>query len=89
MNKKERELQEKMIAKLRQLEIAKKRTGSMKLQESGYVPSQLGGVCNKNRVIELGHYEKTSEQANLDYKREQVRRSKKEDVISIIIIKAS
>lgn len=84
LNKKERKQQEKAIARLRKLEIAAKRR---RLQESGYIESQHGMLTDKNRVLGLGHYAKTAEQAKQHYEWEIARKKRQNNKKKIVIVK--
>lgn len=65
-----------LVAKMRQIELSKKKRP---LQDSGAVPSQWGGMTSDSRLLSMGHYEKSSDKAKLDYVREQIRRTKAEN----------
>lgn len=65
--------QNKLIAKLRQQEIANKRRP---LQDSGALPSQWGRMTSESKLLQRGHFLKTGDRARLDYIREQVRKEK-------------
>jgi hypothetical protein len=84
LNKKEKEQQEKAIARLRKLEIAAKRRH---LQESGWVESQHGMLTDKNRVLSLGHYAKTAEQARQHYEWELARKKRQNNKKKIVFVK--
>ena len=84
MNKKEK--QELLIAKLRQLEIQRK-VQAQKVQSSGSVSSQWGKVTSESRLIDNGHYMKSSQRATLDYYREQVKKTKSEIGTKIVLVK--
>ena len=86
MQRSKQEKQEILIAKLRQLEIAKK-TQAQKMQSSGYVESQHGILTKESRLINKGHYSKSSAQAELDFYRENYRRAKKEVGTKIVLVK--
>lgn len=86
MKRSKQEKQELLIAKLRQQEIARK-SQAQKLQNSGAVASQWGKVTSESRLIDNGHYMKSSERATLDYYREQVRQAKKEVGTKIVLVK--
>jgi hypothetical protein len=87
LNKKEKEQQEKALAMLRKMEIATKRR---RLQESGYVESQMGMLTSQDRVISLGHYAKSSAQAKQHYEWEKARQKRAKDKKqSIVIVKKS
>lgn len=78
------EQQRKLEAKLRSKQIQAKRRP---LEESGYVRTQWGSVVtNETRLIDNGHYMKTSAQAGQDYKREQRRAAKKGEKTVVIRI---
>lgn len=78
------EQQRKLEAKLRSKQIQAKRRP---LEESGYVRTQWGSVVtNETRLIDNGHYMKTSAQAGLDFKREQRRAAKKGEKTVVIRI---
>ena len=65
--------QNKLIAKLRQQEIANKRRP---LQDSGALKSQWGTMTAESKLLQRGHFLKTGDRARLDYVREQVRKEK-------------
>ena len=80
------EKQELLVAKLRQIDIAKK-TQARKMQSSGYVESQHGILTKESRLINKGHYAKTSAQAELDFYRDNLRKAKKETGTKIVLVK--
>lgn len=65
-----------LVAKMRQIELSKKKRP---LQDSGALPSQWGSMTSDARLLSMGHYEKSSDKAKLDYVREQVRKAKAEN----------
>lgn len=65
--------QNKLVAKLRQQEIANKRRP---LQESGALKSQWGTMTAESKLLERGHFLKTGDRARLDFVREEVRKQK-------------
>ncbi len=67
----------KTMAKIRQAEIARK-SQAQKLQSSGYVPSQLGHLTSEQRLIDNGHYMRSSTQLNSDRLKRQIERIKNE-----------
>lgn len=69
--------QRKIEARMRQAQIERK--NSHVIKAGANLPSQWGKVVtNEQRLIDNGHYMKTSEGAKLDYLRERVRALKKE-----------
>lgn len=71
------EKQEKLIAKMRQKEIARK-VAAQRLQASGYVPSQHQKVTQIDRLVEQGHYRLDGGQAQVYYLKESLKRLKDE-----------
>jgi len=75
MTEKERAYQRKLEARLIAERNAEK---SKNVVKAGNMPSQWGRVVqNEQRLIDNGHYMKTSEGARLDYLREEYRKRKK------------
>ena len=75
MTEKERAYQRKLEARLKAEKNAEKSKNCIKAGAN--LPSQWGKVVNnEQRLIDNGHYMKTSEGAKLDYLREQVKRQK-------------
>jgi len=86
LNKKERELQAKMAAKL-QADINERKTKNC-IKAGANLHSQWGRVVtNEQRLIDNGHFMKSGEKAKLDYLREEVRKAKKEVKTEIRIVK--
>ena len=73
-----------IVAKLRQIEIQSKRRP---LQEGGPVDSQWGGMTSESRLINMGHYAKSSGRARIDYLREAIRKAKQDRPTKIVVIK--
>lgn len=70
-------MQRKIEAKLRQEKAAAKNRNVITAAPN--LPSQWGKVVtNEQRLIDNGHFMKTSAGAKLDYLREQIRKVKKE-----------
>ena len=59
----------------RKAEIARKRRP---LQESGYLPSQIGKLTCETRLIDNGHLMRTSGQLNLDNLNKKIKVKRKE-----------
>jgi hypothetical protein len=78
--------QKKLEAKVRQAEIERK-SNARKLQNSGYTPSQWEQNLSEDKLVKGNHYAKNSGAAKLDYLREQVRKAKSEQKISLTLIK--
>lgn len=75
LTEKERNHQRKLEARLTAKINAEK---SKKVVKAGNLPSQWGRVVsNEQRLIDNGHYMKSSERATLDYLRENLRKAKK------------
>ena len=69
------------------LNAEKNRAKNRPLQASGNVKSQWGNVVtNENRLIDNGHYMKTSEQGTRDHLRDKLRKLKKESRKSTEIV---
>ena len=69
--------QRKLEAKLRQARVDEKNKHVIKAGAN--LPSQWGRVVtNEQRLIDNGHFMKTSQGARLDYLRDQVRKAKKQ-----------
>lgn len=86
MRKSKEELRQLEWAKMRQNEILRK-SQAQKAQSSGGVSSQWGKVTSESRLIDNGHYMKSSERATLDYYRDQVKKTKKENGTKIVLVK--
>lgn len=55
---------------------------------SNVIASQWGKVVdNEQRLIDNGHFMKTSEQAKLSYLREEIKKSKKVEKTVIVLVK--
>lgn len=76
--------QAKLIAKMRQIEIANKRRP---LQESGGLTSQWGRMTSESKLLQRGHFLKNGERARLDFVREEIRRLKAQRPQKIIVVK--
>ncbi len=75
LTEKERAYQRKLEARLTAAKNAEK---SKHCITAGALPSQWGKVVsNEQRLIDNGHYMKTSEGARIDFLREQYRKLKK------------
>lgn len=89
MTDKERAYQQKLGARL-QAEINAKKSKHC-IKAGANLPSQWGKVVNnEQRLIDNGHFMKTSERAKLDYMREAYRKAKKAqkgDKISHVLVK--
>ncbi len=76
LNKKQRQRQKMLEARLTAEKNAEKSKHCIKAGAN--LPSQWGKVVtNEQRLIDNGHYMKSSERAQLDYLRERVRQAKK------------
>lgn len=84
MTKAEKQRQEILAARLRKEQIEKKRRP---LEESGYIESQYGIVTRPQRLVDNGHWMKSSAAAVQQYKREQVRAAKKNEKTVVIRVK--
>lgn len=86
LNKKEFALQAKAIAELRRVELERKSKNVVKCGAN--LASQWGKVVdNEQRLIDNGHFMKTSEQAKLSYLREELKKSKKVEKTVIVLVK--
>jgi hypothetical protein len=89
LTKQERKRQEKLAARLQAMKNAEKSKHVVKAGAN--LPSQWGKVvANEQRLIDNGHFMKTSERAQLDYYREQYRKAKKaqkSDSPDVILVK--
>lgn len=75
LDKQQRLAQKRLEARLTAQKNAEKSKNCIK---AGQLPSQWGKVVtNEQRLIDNGHFMKTSEGAKLDYLREQYRAEKK------------
>jgi hypothetical protein len=83
MTKAEKARQELLAAKMRQKQIAEKRRP---LEESGYIQSQYGIVTRPQRLIDNGHWMKSSAAAVQSYKREVARKNKLTDTVKCVRI---
>lgn len=88
MTDKERQAQKRLEARLQAEINARKSKNCVK---AGNLQSQWGKVVtNEQRLIDNGHFMKTSEGARLDYLREQYRKAKKaqkSDKLSHVLVK--
>lgn len=88
LSDKERAYQRKLEARLQADINARK---SKNVIKAGNLHSQWGKVVtNEQRLIDNGHFMKSSERANLDYMREAYRKAKKAqkgDKISHVLVK--
>jgi hypothetical protein len=76
LNKQQRLAQKKLEARLQAEKNAEKSKHCIKAGAN--LPSQWGRVVtNEQRLIDNGHFMKTTERAKLDYMREQYRKAKK------------
>lgn len=74
LNKQQRNTQRKLEAKVQAMRNAEKSKNCIK---AGQVPSQWGKVVsNEQRLIDNGHFMKTSDGASLDHARERHRDEK-------------
>lgn len=71
-------------AKAREIQIARKRRP---LQESGYLPSQLTVMTAESRLIDNGHYMRTSNQLKLDGLNKRIQTIKRDKPEKIVLIK--
>ena len=86
---------EKRLMAQRKLEAKQKmaiadRKNKNVIKAGANLPSQWGKVVNnEQRLIDNGHYMKTSEGAKLDYMRERYREAKKEakKTVEIVLVK--
>lgn len=86
LTEKERAYQRKLEARLTAAKNAEK---SKNCITAANLPSQWGQVVtNEQRLIDNGHYMKTSEGAKLDYLRERYRKAKKaQNSTKIVLVK--